>query len=166
MAKSKAKKTRQPAAKAKTKAKQTAPPVAPADVRAESVADVVGSQAAYDACLDAAKALAVAEVKPFRADASLAYHNVDTGVSALLGARTALEARISRLFALCLSRPVEPEELSMLVHFYENQRDRLVKKELDAARIAGQGGDLAIDIAAWTILSRAILNLDETVTKG
>ncbi len=84
----------------------------------------------------------------------------------LAGTNGTLEARISRLFALCLSRPVEPEELSMLVHFYENQRDRLLKKELDAARIAGQGGDLAIDIAAWTILSRAILNLDETVTKG
>ena len=57
-------------------------------------------------------------------------------------------------------------KLSMLVHFYENQRERLAKKELDATKIAGSAGDLAIDTAAWTILARAILNLDETVTKG
>ena len=54
----------------------------------------------------------------------------------------------------------------MLVQFYGSQRDRLAKKELDAAKIAGHGGELAIDVAAWTILARAILNLDETVTKG
>jgi Protein of unknown function (DUF1553) len=91
--------------------------------------------------------------------------------SQALGARMALapgnvEERIGRLFRLCLSRAPQPEELSMLAHFYENQRERLVKKELDAARIAGGAGDLVIDNAAWTILARAILNLDETVTKG
>jgi hypothetical protein len=74
--------------------------------------------------------------------------------------------RIGRLFRFCLSRPVQPEELSMLVHFFEDQRARLVKKALDAAKISGRSGELAIDTAAWTILSRAILNLDETVTKG
>ena len=74
--------------------------------------------------------------------------------------------RIGRLFRMCLSRPVQPEELSMLIHFYEDQRARLVKQELDAAKIGGAAGDMAIDTAAWMILARAILNLDETVTKG
>jgi hypothetical protein len=76
------------------------------------------------------------------------------------------EERIGRLFRLCLSRPVQPEELSMLIHFYEGERARLAKQELDAAKISGRGGGSSIDAAAWTILSRAILNLDETVTKG
>ena len=61
----------------------------------------------------------------------------------------------------------QADELSMLVHFYHNQRERLECKELDAAKIAGHGGAPgAIDRAAWTVLARAILNLDETVTKG
>jgi Protein of unknown function (DUF1549)/Protein of unknown function (DUF1553)/Planctomycete cytochrome C len=77
-----------------------------------------------------------------------------------------VEARIGELCRLCLSRSPQREEVSMLVHFFENQRERLAKKELDAAKIAGSAGDLAIDTAVWTILARAILNLDETVTKG
>jgi hypothetical protein len=77
-----------------------------------------------------------------------------------------IEQRIGELFRLCLSRAPQPEEVSMLVHFYENQRERLLKKELDAGKVAGEAGDLAIAKAAWTLLSRAILNLDEMVTKG
>ena len=66
----------------------------------------------------------------------------------LAGTPGTLEARIGRLFRLCLSRPPEPEELSMLVHFYGNQRERLVKKELDAAKIAGRRA------ATWRSTSR------------
>jgi hypothetical protein len=79
-----------------------------------------------------------------------------------------LEARVSRLFRLCLSRSPQPDESSMLVHFFQVQRARLERKELDAGKIAGAGAGAAelIDRAAWTLLSRAILNLDEAVTKG
>jgi hypothetical protein len=77
-----------------------------------------------------------------------------------------VEQRIGQLFRMCLTRAPLPEEISMLVRFYENQRERLVEKDLDAAKIAGAAGDLSIDKATWTILARAILNLDETVTKG
>ena len=76
------------------------------------------------------------------------------------------EARISRLFRLCLSRTPQPDELSMLVHFFHVQRERLERKELDAVKIAGNGVAPAIDRAVWTLLARAILNLDEAVTKG
>ncbi len=54
----------------------------------------------------------------------------------------------------------------MLVQFYHKQRERLVHQELDAAKIAGPGNGEAIERAVWTILARAILNLDEAVTKG
>jgi hypothetical protein len=74
--------------------------------------------------------------------------------------------RIGRLFRMCLARSVQPDELSMLVQFYESQRERLEHRELDAAKIAGSATPESIDQAAWTVLARAILNLDETVTKG
>ncbi len=77
-----------------------------------------------------------------------------------------IDTRVGRLFRLCLSRAPQPDELSMLVHFLQNQRERLERKELDAARIAGAGTADVIDRAAWTLLARAILNLDEAVTKG
>jgi Protein of unknown function (DUF1549)/Protein of unknown function (DUF1553)/Planctomycete cytochrome C len=76
------------------------------------------------------------------------------------------EGRISLLFRLCLTRTPQPDELSTLVHFFRVQRERLERKELDAAKIAGNGEAGAIDRAAWTLLARAILNLDEAVTKG
>ena len=50
-----------------------------------------------------------------------------------------VQDRIGRLFRLCLARSPQPDELSMLVRFYENQRQRLEHKELDSAKIAGQG---------------------------
>ena len=54
----------------------------------------------------------------------------------------------------------------MLVRFYQAQKERFERKELDAAAIAGPGEGDAGERAAWTVLARAILNLDETVTKG
>ncbi len=38
-------------------------------------------------------------------------------------------------------------------------------KELDAKKIAGGSGEDLNDRAAWTSLARALLNLDEFVTK-
>jgi hypothetical protein len=77
-----------------------------------------------------------------------------------------VDDRASQLFRRCLARPPRPDELTMLVQFYQRQRERLMHKELDATRIAGPGASDAIERAAWTILARAILNLDEAVTKG
>lgn len=77
-----------------------------------------------------------------------------------------VEDRIGRLFRTCLSRNPQPEEITALAHFYQNQRARLANKELDAAKISGSTGDQSIERAVWTLLARAILNLDETVTKG
>ncbi|MDI3291572.1 hypothetical protein [Polyangium sp. 15x6] len=45
--------------------------------------DIVGSQKAYDDFLPAAQDLPEADVRTFRADASLAYHNVKSGLDAI-----------------------------------------------------------------------------------
>ncbi|MEQ2006461.1 MAG: hypothetical protein ABMA26_06665, partial [Limisphaerales bacterium] len=64
------------------------------------------------------------------------------------------------------TRPPSADERAQLVKFYESQRARFASGELKAADFAGPGDGDATDRAAWTALARALLNLDELVTKG
>ena len=75
------------------------------------------------------------------------------------------EDRAAAIFRRCLTRPPEKQELSEIVAFAKSQRTRFVAKELDAAEIAGGKGDTLIERATWTTVARAILNLDEAMTK-
>jgi hypothetical protein len=43
---------------------------------------------------------------------------------------------------------------------------RFANGELDAAKVAGPGDGNSADRAAWTTVARALLNLDETLTKN
>jgi hypothetical protein len=84
-----------------------------------------------------------------------------------------VESRAAGLFRRCLVRPPTADELNALVEFYQLQHERLAGGELDAAAIAGfaknkdesasEGG--VIDAAAWTLVARAVLNLDEMIAK-
>jgi hypothetical protein len=74
------------------------------------------------------------------------------------------EARAAYLFRRCLTRPPSPTELAALLRFYQGQRTRLEAKELDPAAITGERA-AAPETAAWTLAGRALLNLDETVTR-
>jgi hypothetical protein len=65
----------------------------------------------------------------------------------------------------CLSRPAREDEVAMLSKFAEAQRERLKEKELDAGKIAGEGSGDANERATWTLVARAVMNLDEAVTK-
>ncbi len=76
------------------------------------------------------------------------------------------EERIDYLFRRCLVRPPAPGELKMLIEFFAAQHDRLSKKELDPATIAASGDGDPLEPAAWTLVARALLNLDETITKN
>ena len=76
-----------------------------------------------------------------------------------------LDDRVTLLFRRCLTRPPASDELATLSRYYHAQLDRLKNKELDASKIAGPGEGDANDRAAWTLTARAILNLDETITK-
>ncbi len=73
--------------------------------------------------------------------------------------------RLTYVFRRCLSRPPSDDERVALTAYYQAQSARLRSKELDAAKIAGPGEGDANQRAAWTLAARAILNLDEAITK-
>jgi hypothetical protein len=69
-------------------------------------------------------------------------------------------------FRLCLARKPIAAELDRLVKLYESELSHY-RANLDAAKkMAGVGeGDVA-ELAAWTVVSNVLLNLDEMITKG
>ena len=77
-----------------------------------------------------------------------------------------VEERVDALFRRCLTRAPDRDEVSQLARFFQAQKRRFELKELDAAKIAGPGEGDASERAAWTVLARVLLNLDEAVTKG
>ena len=81
-----------------------------------------------------------------------------------------VDERMTALFRRCLVRPPTADEVSRLNRFYSDQLDRLKQKQLDAAAITGnadggEASDKIMEQAAWTLVARAILNLDEAITK-
>ncbi|MBA4190835.1 MAG: hypothetical protein C0467_22845 [Planctomycetaceae bacterium] len=75
------------------------------------------------------------------------------------------EERAAYLFKLCLVRTPSAEEVARLARFYEAQRARFAIDPERADAVAGAGNGPAAERAAWTATARAILNLDEFVTK-
>ena len=84
-------------------------------------------------------------------------------------------ARVERAFVLCTSRSPTAEEKQELLRFLAEQRTRLAEGWIDARSIASgdpeklpalPAGATPQDAAAWTLVSRVLLNLDETVTKN
>ena len=74
-------------------------------------------------------------------------------------------ARVELLIRLCLIRPPAEEESARIASFLEAQRARFAEDSRRAAAVAGPGPGSAAERAAWTATARAILNLDEFVTK-
>jgi hypothetical protein len=72
------------------------------------------------------------------------------------------------LFRRFLTRPPTDAELAMLLEFQAAQQMRLAAGELKAAQILGvDGGDAdpLAQRAAWVMVARAVMNLDEAITK-
>ncbi len=97
----------------------------------------------------------------------VAFVEVTQALGRRLAAQTApVEDRVRHAFRRCLTRPPTREEVATLVRFLEAQERRIAQGELDAKRIAGEGEGDPVQCAAWTTLVRAIMNLDEMITKG
>jgi len=74
-------------------------------------------------------------------------------------------ARLRELGRRVLSRPFDADESAALLGYLGTQRERLASGELDAVKLAGaQEGD-AVEKAAWMLVARAVMNLDEAVVK-
>jgi len=85
------------------------------------------------------------------------------------------ESRIAHAYLLCTARAPAPAETQSALRLLQAQRDRLRRGELPAAEIAfsqfTKPADLPpdatpADLAAWAIVARVFLNLDETLTKN
>jgi hypothetical protein len=75
------------------------------------------------------------------------------------------ESRAAAIFRRCLTRPPDSDELALLADFARQQRARFVVHELDAAKVAGGSDGNVVERATWTVVTRAVFNLHEAVTK-
>ena len=75
------------------------------------------------------------------------------------------EMRAAEIFRRFIVRPPAPDELAMLVNFATEQRERFKAGELDAKKIQGSSDGNPVERATWTTVARAVMNLDEAVTK-
>ncbi len=77
------------------------------------------------------------------------------------------EQLVSEAFVRCFSRPPAPEELSAVLDFYQKQQQRFTAAPESAKALAGNGpAESTIPRAAWTSVARALMNMDEFVTKS
>jgi hypothetical protein len=88
----------------------------------------------------------------------------------VLTERSQLSKQIDYVFMLCLSRPPTKPERDRVRDYYSEMIEQLEADPSKAAKIAGGVAVFApqrrTDLAAWTLICRAILNLDETITQG
>jgi hypothetical protein len=78
--------------------------------------------------------------------------------------------KVTRMFRLCVGRAPKPTELEALRRLYDEQ---LMGARSDPKATEDLIGNLAIpdgvqpaELAAWYAVATALLNLDETITKG
>jgi hypothetical protein len=75
------------------------------------------------------------------------------------------EERATLLFRRCLMRSPTKDERTALVAYHQQQQERLQSGKLNAATIAGTKDGEVVQRAAWTLVARAVMNLDEMITK-
>ena len=74
-------------------------------------------------------------------------------------------SRLRDLGLRFLARPFDADEEQLLAGYLAAQRERLASGELDAKALAGEGEGDVNERAAWMLVARAVMNLDETVVK-
>lgn len=83
----------------------------------------------------------------------------------LAGRSGSVEDAIRYGFRRALTRPPDVDEIRILEKFFTEQMERLTSGELDALKIAPGEPQDAAGRAAWTLLARLLLNLNEMTTK-
>ncbi len=74
--------------------------------------------------------------------------------------------RARLVMRLCIGRSPNDDEVNRVVKFYDAQLQRFHDKKADPAAVAGQSDHAdESELAAWTLVCRSVLNLDETLTK-
>jgi hypothetical protein len=73
-------------------------------------------------------------------------------------------SRVVYGFRLAVSREPKPEELDRILTAFEKERGYFESHPGEAARLARAEGPTP-ELAAWTMISNVLLNLDETITK-
>jgi hypothetical protein len=73
--------------------------------------------------------------------------------------------RLADLSRRVLSRGFDADEMAALTAYPAAQRQRLAAGELDAAKLTGEAGPNAAERAAWMLVARAAMNLDEAIVK-
>ena len=75
--------------------------------------------------------------------------------------------RIDYTFRVCLSRPPSAEESAQLMRFLDHQRNDLARRPREARSLLSLDSEDEDpqELAAWTLLSSVLLNLDEFITR-
>ncbi|MBM3735543.1 MAG: DUF1553 domain-containing protein [Acidobacteria bacterium] len=74
--------------------------------------------------------------------------------------------RLAYAFRRCVSRMPETQEKDQMLTLLARQQQRFTASADQAKELAGDAAGLPQDqLAAWTVVSRVLLNLDETITK-
>jgi hypothetical protein len=82
-----------------------------------------------------------------------------------------VKARLGWVFRRALARPPNPQEFKLLTDLYHEQinlytRDTTSAQDLISAGESPVPKDLSVaEVAAWTSVSRVVLNLHETITR-
>jgi hypothetical protein len=76
-----------------------------------------------------------------------------------------VEEKVSALVSHCLGRPAEEMERSLMSAYWHRQREKLARGGSNVPAILGEKDAGDADRAAWTLVARAVLNLDEMITK-
>ena len=84
------------------------------------------------------------------------------------------QERVAYAFRLCTARRPTPEESDVLLKLLAKEDQRIADGWIQARDLTGMSGNASVELpagatprryAAWTAVSRVILNLDETITK-
>jgi hypothetical protein len=84
---------------------------------------------------------------------------------------SSVQSRVEYAFRRCLTRPGSPQEIQRLAQLYQTTLEQYEQSPKDAEAMAtkplgpAEKGANLRELAAWTVVSNVLLNLDETLAK-